>query len=80
LIFFSKGRKTVGLEEFFEPRGGRFLQSIVTQPGITLHGLNVLELYRKRRSDKHAATVIQAEKDADRDYGHTTGKRCGFWT
>jgi predicted phosphate transport protein (TIGR00153 family) len=55
----------VGLREFFAPRQDRFLQSMIAQAEITLQGMDALELYMKRRSDKHAAAVVQAEKDAD---------------
>jgi predicted phosphate transport protein (TIGR00153 family) len=55
----------VGLKEFFAPKQDRFLQSLIAQAEITLHGMEALELYMKRRSDKHAAAVVQAEKDAD---------------
>jgi predicted phosphate transport protein (TIGR00153 family) len=55
----------VGLRRLFAPKQDRFLQSMITQAEITLQGLNALELYMKKRSDKHAAAVIQAEKDAD---------------
>jgi len=42
-----------------------FLQSLIRQAEITLEGMDALEIYVKKRSDKHAATVVQAEKDAD---------------
>jgi predicted phosphate transport protein (TIGR00153 family) len=55
----------MGLKEFFKPRQDRFLQSLIGQAEITLQGMDALELYMKKRSDKHAAAVVQAEKDAD---------------
>jgi predicted phosphate transport protein (TIGR00153 family) len=55
----------VGLKEFFKPRRNRFLRLLVQQAETTLDGMNALESYMKKRSDKHAASVIQAEKDAD---------------
>jgi predicted phosphate transport protein (TIGR00153 family) len=55
----------MGLKEFFKPRQDRFLQSLIRQAEITLEGMDSLELYVKKRSDKHAAAVVQAEKDAD---------------
>ncbi len=55
----------MGLKEFFKPRQDRFLQSLIRQAEITLEGMDALEIYVKKRSDKHAATVVQAEKDAD---------------
>jgi predicted phosphate transport protein (TIGR00153 family) len=55
----------VGFKEFFKPRQNKFLELLIQQAEITLNGLNALEAYMKKRSDKHAATVVQAEKDAD---------------
>jgi predicted phosphate transport protein (TIGR00153 family) len=55
----------VGLKEFFKPRQDKFLQSLILQAEITLQGMDALESYMKKRSDKHAAAVVQAEKDAD---------------
>jgi predicted phosphate transport protein (TIGR00153 family) len=55
----------VGLREFFKPRQDKFLQSLIDQAEITLAGMVALESYMKKRSDKYAAAVTQAEKDAD---------------
>jgi predicted phosphate transport protein (TIGR00153 family) len=55
----------VGLREFFKPRQDKFVQLLIEQAEITLHGMDALESYMKKRSAKHAATVRQAEKDAD---------------
>lgn len=55
----------MGLREFFKPRQDKFLRSLIQQAEITLEGMNALEAYMKKRSDKHAASVTQAEKDAD---------------
>jgi len=55
----------VGLKEFFKPRQDRFLQLLIQQAEITLQGVNALESYMKKRSDKRAASVVKAEKDAD---------------
>jgi len=55
----------MGLKAFFSPRQDRFLQSLVTQSEITLAGMVALESYVRKRSDKHAAAVMKAEKDAD---------------
>jgi predicted phosphate transport protein (TIGR00153 family) len=55
----------VGLKEFFKPRQDRFLQSLIAQADITLGGMDALESYMINCSDKHAITVVQAEKDAD---------------
>lgn len=55
----------MGLKEIFKPRQDKFLQSLIRQAEITLEGMDALDLYMKKRSDKHAATVVQAERDAD---------------
>ncbi len=55
----------MGLKEFFKPRQDNFVQLLIQQADFTLAGLNALEAYMKKRSDKHAAAVVQAEKDAD---------------
>jgi predicted phosphate transport protein (TIGR00153 family) len=55
----------VGFREFFKPRQDKFLQSLIAQAEITLAGMVALESYMKKRSDKYAAAVTQAEKDAD---------------
>jgi hypothetical protein len=55
----------VGLKQFFKPRQDKFLQRLIEQAEITLHGMDVLESYMKKRSEKHAASVRQAEKEGD---------------
>jgi predicted phosphate transport protein (TIGR00153 family) len=55
----------MGLKEFFKPRQDKFLQYLIEQAEITLRGMDALESYMKKRSDKHAENVVQAEKDAD---------------
>lgn len=55
----------MGLKEFFKPRQDRFVDLLIKQAEITLEGMNALESYMKKRSDKYAAAVTQAEKDAD---------------
>jgi predicted phosphate transport protein (TIGR00153 family) len=55
----------VGLKEFFRPRQDNFVGLLIQQAEVTLDGLDALEAYMKKRSDKHAAAVAQAEKDAD---------------
>ncbi len=55
----------MGLKEFFKPRQDKFLQLLIRQAEITLAGMDALESYMKKRSDKSAAKVVQAEKDAD---------------
>ncbi len=55
----------MGLGEFFRPRRDKFLQLLIQQAEVTLLGMQALEAYMKKRSDKYAASVRQAEKDAD---------------
>jgi predicted phosphate transport protein (TIGR00153 family) len=55
----------VGLREFFKPRKDKFVQLLIEQAEITLQGMDALESYMKKRSEKHAVSVRQAEKDAD---------------
>jgi uncharacterized protein len=55
----------VGIKEFFKPKQDRFVDLLIKQAEITLEGMNALESYMKKRSDKYAAAVTQAEKDAD---------------
>ena len=55
----------MGLKQFFKPRQDKFLQSLIRQTEITLAGMDALEAYMKKKSDKHAASVRQAETDAD---------------
>jgi predicted phosphate transport protein (TIGR00153 family) len=55
----------VGIREFFKPRQDKFLQLLIEQAEITLQGMDALESYMKKRSDKNAVAVRQAEKDAD---------------
>lgn len=51
----------MGVREFFRPRQDKFLQSLIRQAEITRDGMNALEAYVKKRSDKRAASVVQAE-------------------
>jgi predicted phosphate transport protein (TIGR00153 family) len=55
----------VGIKEFFKPRQDKFLQLLIQQAELTLAGMDALEAYMKKCSDEHAASVRQAEKDAD---------------
>jgi predicted phosphate transport protein (TIGR00153 family) len=55
----------MGLREFFKPRQDKFLESLIHQAEKTLEGMEGLEAYMKKRSDKQAAAVAQAEKEAD---------------
>jgi uncharacterized protein len=55
----------VGLKEFFKPRQDKFLDLLIQQAEQTLVGMNALEAYMKKRSDKYATAVRQAEKEGD---------------
>ncbi|MFN2290780.1 MAG: DUF47 domain-containing protein, partial [Anaerolineae bacterium] len=55
----------MGLKDLRKPRQDKFVQSLIEQAEITLQGLGALESYMKRQSEKYAAAVVQAEKDAD---------------
>ena len=55
----------MGWREFFKPKQDKFLQLLIEQAETTLEGIQALDAYMKKRSDKHAEAVIQAEKDAD---------------
>ncbi|MBN1661771.1 MAG: DUF47 family protein [Anaerolineae bacterium] len=53
------------MKEFFKPKQDRFVDLLIKQAEITLEGMNALEAYMRKRSDKYAAAVTQAEKEAD---------------
>ena len=55
----------MGLKEFFKPRQDRFLDLLIQQAEQALAGMNALEAYMKKRSDKYATAVKQAEKEGD---------------
>ena len=55
----------MGLKDLRKPRQDKFVKSLIEQAEITLQGLGALESYMKRQSEKYAAAVVQAEKDAD---------------
>ncbi|MBN1315140.1 MAG: DUF47 family protein [Anaerolineales bacterium] len=55
----------MGIKEFFKPRQNIFLQSLIKQAEITLEGMVALESFMKKSTEKQAATVVKAEKDAD---------------
>jgi predicted phosphate transport protein (TIGR00153 family) len=55
----------VGLREFFKPRQDKFLQLLIQHAEITMGGIEALEAFMKKRSEKSAARVVQAEKEAD---------------
>ena len=55
-----------GLKEFFKPRPDKFLELLIRQAEQALEAMNALDQYmRKGGSEKAAARVTQAEKDAD---------------
>lgn len=53
------------IKRFLAPREDRFLPLLIEQAEITLRGLAALEAYMKRKSEKQAVAVAQAEQDAD---------------
>jgi predicted phosphate transport protein (TIGR00153 family) len=55
----------VGFKEFFKPRPDQFLQLLVQQAELAVDAMDALEDYMKKGSEKCAAKVVQAEKDAD---------------
>lgn len=55
----------MGLKEFFKPKQDRFLLLLIQQAEKTLQGMVALEAYMKKASEKQAASVVQAEKEAD---------------
>lgn len=55
----------MGLKEFFKPKPDRFLTLLVQQAGKTVEGLNALEAYMKKRSEKQAVRVKQIEQEGD---------------
>lgn len=55
----------MGLKEFFKPKQDRFLLLLIQQAEVTLRGLNELDSYMKKRSDRYAAAVAKTEKEAD---------------
>jgi predicted phosphate transport protein (TIGR00153 family) len=61
----GKENKIVGWREFFKPRQDKFLELLIRQAETTLQGMDALELYMKKCSETHAASVVQAEKEAD---------------
>lgn len=53
-------------KDLFKPRPDRFVELLIRQAEQALEAMNALEQYmRKGRSEKSAARVVQAEKDAD---------------
>jgi predicted phosphate transport protein (TIGR00153 family) len=50
---------------FFKPRQNNFVRLLIEQAEWTVQGMEALEKYMKKRSDKHAEQVNLAEKEAD---------------
>jgi uncharacterized protein Yka (UPF0111/DUF47 family) len=55
----------VGFREFFRPRADRFVNLLIQQAEQTLQGIEALEAYMTKASDKQAARVVQAEEAAN---------------
>jgi predicted phosphate transport protein (TIGR00153 family) len=53
------------IKGIFKPRQNSFVQLLIQQAEWTVLGLESLEKYMKKRSDKHADQVRVAEKEAD---------------
>jgi uncharacterized protein Yka (UPF0111/DUF47 family) len=53
------------IKTFFSPREDRILPLLIEQSEVTVRGLAALEAYMKRHSEKQAAAVVQADRDAD---------------
>ena len=53
------------IKGFFKPRQNNFLLLLVQQAEWTVDGMDALEGYMKKRSEKHADRVNLAEKEAD---------------
>ncbi len=55
----------MGFKEFFKPRQDQFLQLLIQQAELAVDAMDALEDFMKKGTDKSAAKVVQAEKDAD---------------
>ncbi len=53
------------IKGIFKPRQSNFVRLLIEQAGWTVEGMDALEGYMKKRSDKHAERVATAEKEAD---------------
>jgi predicted phosphate transport protein (TIGR00153 family) len=53
------------IKGIFKPRQSNFVRLLIQQAEYTVEGLEALEGYMKKRSDKHAERVTTAEKEAD---------------
>jgi predicted phosphate transport protein (TIGR00153 family) len=53
------------IKGIFKPRQSNFVRLLIQQAEWTVEGMDALEAYMKKRSDKHAERVTTAEKEAD---------------
>jgi len=53
------------IKDFFKPRQDNFVRLLIQQAEWTVQGIEALEKYMKKRSEKHAEQVHLAEKEAD---------------
>lgn len=53
------------IKGIFKPRQGNFVQLLIQQAEKTVEGIDALEKYMQKRSEKHAERVIAVEKEAD---------------
>jgi predicted phosphate transport protein (TIGR00153 family) len=53
------------IKGIFKPRQGNFVQLLIQQAEKTVEGIDALEKYMSKRSEKHAERVIAVEKEAD---------------
>jgi predicted phosphate transport protein (TIGR00153 family) len=53
------------IKGFFKPRQDNFVRLLIQQAEWTVDGMEALERYMKKRSEKHAEHVKVAEKEAD---------------
>jgi predicted phosphate transport protein (TIGR00153 family) len=53
------------IKGFFQPRQDNFVRLLIQQAEWTVDGMEALERYMKKRSEKHAEHVKVAEKEAD---------------
>jgi predicted phosphate transport protein (TIGR00153 family) len=53
------------IKDFFKPRQDNFVRLLIQQAEWTVDGMEALERYMKKRSEKHAEHVKVAEKEAD---------------
>jgi len=53
------------IKGFFKPRQDNFVRLLIQQAEWTVQGMDALEKYMKKRSEKHSEQVNLAEKEAD---------------